>query len=273
MDRLKVFSIPVSIGSYKQFVETIVNDAKEKKNYYTCVANVHMLIEAFEDKNFAKTVSDAKIVTPDGRPLTWAIRMLYGIQQDRVAGMDLLPDLLGVAEKSDISVYFYGGHPDMISKTDVFLKARYPGLRVAGLHSPPFRKLTSQEESDVVTNINNSGAQIVFVALGCPKQEKWMAEWSSRINGIMIGIGGALPVMVGAQKRAPNWIQKYGLEWLYRLVQEPRRLFKRYAITNSKFIYLFAKSYISSRFRKKNKPGTDAKGEMMSVHLRQLKNP
>jgi N-acetylglucosaminyldiphosphoundecaprenol N-acetyl-beta-D-mannosaminyltransferase len=272
MDKLNVFSIPVSIGTYNQFISTVVGDAKRRKNYYTCVANVHMLIEAYGDKNFAQTVSNAQVIAPDGRPLTWAIRMFYGIQQDRVAGMDLLPDLLEVCQENEISVYFYGGHPDMTDLTKTFLEKKYPYLKIAGVYSPPFRKLTHQEETDVVKTINRSEAQIVFVSLGCPKQEKWMAQWSTRINGVMIGIGGALPVMVGAQKRAPKWLQNSGLEWFYRLMQEPGRLFKRYAVTNSKFIYLFFKSYLKQRFRKDSNNPIDFDSKMMAIRLRQLNN-
>ncbi|MEO6915167.1 MAG: WecB/TagA/CpsF family glycosyltransferase [Chitinophagaceae bacterium] len=248
MDRLNVFSIPINIGTYNQFISTVIADAGLRKSYYTCVANVHMLVEAYRDRLFAKTVSNARVIAPDGRPLTWAIRMFYGISQDRVAGMDLLPDLLEVSQEKEISVYFYGGHPDMVAKTRIYLKMKYPHLKLAGFYSPPFKKLNEKEEALIVRDINASGAQIVFVSLGCPKQEKWMASMQHRVNGVMIGIGGALSVMVGVQKRAPKWVQTAGLEWSFRLFQEPTRLFTRYAKTNSTFIYLFIKSFFRRRF-------------------------
>jgi len=247
MDKLNVFSIPVHIGSYKEFIVTILEYAQQKKSYYTCMANVHMLVEAYLHIDFAASVKKADLITPDGRPLTWALQMLYGIKQDRVAGMDILPDLLEQGQAKQLAVYFYGGHPGLLDKTRCYLENTYPDLRICGLYSPPFRKLSEEEDEEVINKINQSGAQMVFVSLGCPKQEKWMAAMANRIDAVMIGIGGALSVMVGAQKRAPKWIQTAGLEWSFRLWQEPGRLFKRYAITNSIFIYLFLKFYLHKK--------------------------
>jgi len=247
MDKLNVFSIAVNIGSYKEFICTILEYAQQKKSYYTCLANVHMLVEAYLNIDFAASIGKADLITPDGRPLTWAIQMLYGIKQDRVAGMDILPDLLEQGQAKQLSVYFYGGHPGLLDKTRRYLANTYPDLRICGLYSPPFRKLSEEEDEEVIKKINQSGAQLVFVSLGCPKQEKWMAAMSNRIEAVMIGVGGALSVMIGARKRAPKWLQTAGLEWLFRLWQEPVRLFKRYAVTNSIFIYLFLKSYLHKK--------------------------
>lgn len=247
MDKIDVFSIPVNIGSYKEFLCTILEHARLKQHCYTCLANVHMLVEAYRNIDFAKTIKNAHVITPDGMPLTWAIRTFYGIKQERVAGMDLLPDLLAQGEQKQLSVYFYGGDPGTLEKARCYIENKYPALQLSGLYSPPFRKLTSQENDEAVSRINHSGAQLVFVSLGCPKQEKWMGEMVNRVNAVMVGIGGALSVMIGAQKRAPKWIQGVGMEWLFRLWQEPGRLFKRYAITNSIFIYLFLKHFLYKR--------------------------
>ena len=247
MDKINVFSIPVNIGSYKEFMRTILDHAREKQGGYTCLANVHMLVEAYRNIEYATTIKNANVITPDGVPLTWAIRAFYGIKQERVAGMDLLPDLLAQGEQNQLSVYFYGGDPGTLEKTRCYIENNYPTLRISGLYSPPFRKLSSEENEEAVTRINHSGAQLVFVSLGCPKQEKWMGEMVDRVNAVMIGIGGALSVMIGSQKRAPKWIQFVGMEWFFRLSQEPGRLFKRYAITNSIFIYLFIKSFLHQR--------------------------
>lgn len=200
-----------------------------------------MCIEAHDNKDFADVVNNADLVTPDGMPLAKAMKWLYGIEQERVAGMDLLPDLLREAEENNLNVYFYGGSEQMQEQAKKFVKAQYPALNAVGFHSPPFRPLTAQEEEDVVKSINASDAHLVFVALGCPKQEKWMAAMKGRVQACMVGIGGALPVLIGEQKRAPVWMQRSSLEWLYRLSQEPQRLFKRYAYTNTKFIYLLLK--------------------------------
>lgn len=208
MNRLNVLSIPVNTGAYAEFVEQIVLAATTKQSEYACVANVHMLIEAYKNKRFAHVVKNAGYVTPDGKPLTWAIRLLHGVKQERVAGMDLLPDLLRAAEANNLSVFFYGGTSDLLRKTDDYLKENFTYLKTAGFYSPPFRPLTILEERKVAEKINASGASFVFVILGCPRQEKWMAGMKNRIHAMMVGVGGALPVMIGAQKRAPKWMQK-----------------------------------------------------------------
>ena len=246
--RKDLFSMSFNVAPYTSFVNEIVSRSRSQKSEFVCVANVHMLIESFLDKNFADVVNKAGIVTPDGMPITWALRMLRGIKQDRVAGMDLLPDLLSKCAQESLPVYFYGGTQLMLDKTDSFLKTKYADLHVAGMYSPPFRKLTKAEDQEVVDRINASGAKIVFVVLGCPKQEKWMASMKGRINALMIGIGGALPVMVGMQKRAPKWLQNVGMEWAYRLAQDPKRLAKRYFVTNTIFIYLLISHTIKQAF-------------------------
>lgn len=242
--RHQLITIQISLGQYSDFVTAIINNAEMSSSSYVCVANVHMLVEAHNDPDFAEVVNNSEIITPDGNPLTWALKFLYGISQPRVAGMDLLPSLLDEASKKSIPIYFYGGTTSMLNSTLEYVAHFYPNLNIAGVYSPPFRPLTSIEESFVIDNINNSKAKIVFVALGCPKQEKWMASMKGRVQATMIGIGGALPVMIGLQKRAPIWMQKSSLEWFYRLLQEPKRLFKRYAITNSIFLWLLLKAKI-----------------------------
>ncbi len=249
----KILGIRVTVGGYGLFLEEIILRAKKKISLYICVANVHMLMEGHYSNEFLKVINGADIVTPDGMPLAIGIKMLHGIHQDRVAGMDLLPDLLLAAEKNALKVFFYGGTPEMQKTTEEYVGKTYPQLKTTGFHSPPFRPLTQAEEQEVIQTINDSDTNLVFVALGCPKQEKWMAAMKGRINACMIGIGGALPVMVGMQKRAPQWMQKFSLEWLYRLYQEPGRLWKRYLYTNSLFLILFAKEYFRVKVLKKGR--------------------
>lgn len=208
-----------------------------------------MTIEAYWDPKFAEMVNNADLITPDGMPLAKAMKLLYGFQQDRVAGMDILPDLLRKAEEENLGVFFYGGTDEMLQKTKTFVQLTYPKLKEQAYYSPPFRALTAEEEDSVIQRINDSGAHLVFVALGCPKQEKWMASMKGRINACMLGIGGALPVMIGMQKRAPMWMQKMSLEWLYRLFQEPKRLFKRYLVTNLLFLCLLIKTLIMKKLK------------------------
>jgi N-acetylglucosaminyldiphosphoundecaprenol N-acetyl-beta-D-mannosaminyltransferase len=254
MKKMQVLNFPISIGKYQDYIEYIIHSANTGVGEYIYVANVHMVVEAFWNKSFSEKVRKAVVVTPDGKPLTWALRLLYGIKQDRVAGMDVLPALLKRSEKTQLPVYIYGGTESLLQKTSQYLNSHYPDLVINGLYSPPFRELTGEEETRTIERINASGAKLVFVVLGCPKQEQWMASMAGRINATMIGIGGALPVMVGLQKRAPKWMQDAGLEWLFRLLQEPRRLFKRYAVSNSVFLYLLSRELVKKTFSRKFEP-------------------
>ncbi|NBA85273.1 WecB/TagA/CpsF family glycosyltransferase [Emticicia sp. CRIBPO] len=247
--RKNFLNLQISLGSYDDILNEIISLAKFKTSSYVCVANVHMLVETHLNSEFLDVVNNSEICTTDGMPLVKGLKFLYNLNQERVAGMDLLPDLLAKSESKNIPVYFYGGTQEMLDKTKIYCESSYPDLIISGLWSPPFRALTIDEEQEIIDKINDSKAKFVFVALGCPKQEKWMASMQGRINACMIGIGGALPVMIGMQKRAPLWMQKASLEWLYRLMQEPKRLFKRYAVTNSIFIYLLFKQWARQGFR------------------------
>lgn len=238
MNKLSLISIDINSGTPNEFIDEIASIAVKKKSQYVCVANVHMLIEAHKDHAFANIINNANVITPDGMPLTWAIWLLHRIKQDRVAGMDLLPALLKKASNLQLPVFFYGGTEEMMTRTREHLKFHFPDIKLAGTYSPPFRKLTQEEDENVIQMINNSNAALVFVVLGCPKQERWMSAMHRKINAVMIGIGGALPVMINMQKRAPKWMQQLGLEWFFRLMLEPKRLFKRYAVSNSTFFYL-----------------------------------
>jgi N-acetylglucosaminyldiphosphoundecaprenol N-acetyl-beta-D-mannosaminyltransferase len=238
-------SIGLSLGGYDDFLDNIVALARRDEcSEYVCVANVHMLVEAHGNKAFAEMVNKAAIVTPDGVPLTWALKWLYGIEQERVAGMDLLPDLLLRASRHALPVYFYGGREDTLRETKRYVSEHFPAIPFVGTCCPPFRPPTDEETRKTIREINDSGARIVFVSLGCPKQERWMADMRGHVNAVMIGIGAALPVLTGMRKRAPKWMQKAGMEWFYRFMQEPGRLWKRYLVTNGIFIYLIVRAKV-----------------------------
>jgi len=244
MIKNKLISILISTGTISDFINTILNAAINHQSYYVCVANVHMCIETYQNPSFATIVNNANLTTPDGLPLVKALKWLYGIDQERVTGPDLMPKLLKAAEKEHLKVYFYGSVPEVLDKLDEYCMNNFPKLSLAGKYSPPFRPPTAEEIQADIERINNSGANIVFVALGCPKQERWMASMKGKINAVMIGVGGAFPMLVGIEKRAPLWMQKYMLEWFFRLIQDPKRLFRRYFVTNSIFIYLVVKEKI-----------------------------
>ncbi len=235
--RKRVVSLGLTGSSYTRFIDEVMDRGRQHKPAYACFANAHMVVEAARSPAFADAVNAATWVTADGVPLTWALRFVHGQQQERVTGLDVMPTLLREAARTGLSVYVYGSTPAVLLRFQEFCARQHPSLRIAGTHSPPFRAFTPDEEIRAAEAITASGAHLVFVALGCPKQEKWMAAMSNRIPAVLLGVGGALPVTVGLQARAPRWMQRSGLEWLHRFLVEPRRLFARYFVTNSLFLY------------------------------------
>lgn len=217
-------------------------------NKYVCVCNTHSLVTAHKDKIFSKALDSANICTADGMPLVWALK-LFGVKhQDRVDGPNLMLDLCNKASKQGYNIYLYGSTENTLLKVNMKLKQLYPNIKIVGSYSPPFRSLTEQENENICSKINEVNADLVFVSLGCPKQEKWMYENHLKINGVLLGVGAAFNFITGDIKRPPIIIQKMGLEWLFRLISEPKRLWKRYAFNNPMYIYLFVKTF----FRNKN---------------------
>lgn len=235
-NRVPVLTLGISLGTYLQIQESIIAAARQGASRTACFANVHMTVEASNDAAFAAIVNSADWVLADGVPLTWMIERQHQIRQERVAGIDMLPDLVRRAAEEKLPVFFFGSTPNVLASAVAVCQERHPDLQIAGTLSPPFRPLSDEEEEEIVRQINESDAKIVFVALGCPKQERWMARMRGRIQAVMLGIGGALPILAEQQSRAPRWMQRTGLEWFHRLTKEPRRLFRRYAVTNSQFI-------------------------------------
>lgn len=247
ISRSKVVCLHINAESYHQIQEEVITAAREKRSSSICFANVHMVVEATQDEYFAGCVNNATWVVADGVPLVWAVRAIHRHNQERVTGLDFLPDLLKRASEENLSVYFYGSTPEVLQATLSTCQQKYPSLTIAGTHSPPFRALTLEEEDVAVKQIVASGAQLVFVALGCPRQEVWIARVRHRIPAVLLGIGGALPVLAGQFSRAPNWMQRFGLEWLFRLMQEPTRLFRRYFTTNTLFIFYLLRKHLMIR--------------------------
>ena len=245
--RKKIISLDIDLFSYKDSIKKIIEDARDRKRGYVCFANVHMIIEAYQDKQFAKDVNNATLVLPDGMPLVKTLKWFYGIEQDRVAGMDVMPDLIRIASNNNLKLFFFGTTPELLEKIRLKIEQDFPKSDIVGLFSPPFNEPLNNDL--YIEMINSSGANLVFVALGCPKQEKWMAQNSHKINAMLLGVGGAFPVFAGVASRAPLFMQNAGLEWLYRLYQEPKRLFKRYLFTNSIFLFLVLKAKIKLIFQ------------------------
>jgi N-acetylglucosaminyldiphosphoundecaprenol N-acetyl-beta-D-mannosaminyltransferase len=240
--RRKIISLKIDEISYQGAIDRITELGKARVPAFVCFANVHMTIEAYSSPVFANSTNHASLVLADGMPLVSAFKSLYGRSIDRVAGMDVLPDLIARAEKDRLKIFFFGTTDEVLTKIRTRIMREHPRSTVVGLFSPPFG--SSLDNPTHIKMINDSGANLVFVALGCPKQEKWMANHSGEINAVLLGVGGAFPLYAGETKRAPEFMRRNNLEWVYRLSQEPTRLFRRYLITNSMFIYLMAKAKI-----------------------------
>ncbi len=237
---------PVSALSFDEQINLLVGWAQHRMSKVVCVANVHMLIEAYRDSSFADVLKQANLVTPDGMPLVWMLRLLGSQRSQRVAGMDLFLATCQQAAATGISVFFLGSEPSVLEKIRARLVEEFPTLKIAGMESPPFRPLSPAEDLSIVQTINDSGAGIVFVSLGCPKQERWMAQHYQQVQAVMLGIGAVFPLYAGLMTRAPKLVRNSGLEWLYRLGQEPARLWKRYTSTIPIFLWLALKQLLTS---------------------------
>lgn len=206
-----------------------------------CAANVHMVMEAWDAPDYRALVNRADLVLADGQPLVWALRLLGVPQQHRVrVSPDLLLRLFGEAERLGWSVGLYGGSDETLPVFIGFLAQRYPNLRMPFAYAPPFRPLSLAEDEEVVARLRSAGVQLLLVGLGCPKQERWMAEHREHLSCLMIGVGAAFDLFGGRTTEAPRWTRDIGLEWAYRLAQEPRRLWRRHAKHDPRFIMLLA---------------------------------
>ena len=240
---------PVCILSFEEQINQIIVWAKSCQSRIVCVANVHMLVEAAQNLNFATVLKKADLVTPDGMPLVLMLKLMGVDRAERVAGMDIFLSTCQRAAQAELSIFLLGSKPEILDKICRRLKQEFPTLIIAGVKSPPFIPIISNLDLETVQSINTSGAKIVFVALGCPKQELWMIQHREKIPAVMIGVGGVFPVYAGIMKPAPHLIQQMGFEWLFRLVQEPQRLWRRYATTIPVFLYLAFKQLLHKKKR------------------------
>lgn len=218
-------------------METVAQWAKAHLSRNVLACNVHMTVTANRNSDLRRAVDGADLVMPDGMPLVWVLRRNGFPGQERISGPDLMWRLCAQAEKQDLRVLFYGSTPETLNLLQNRLMSSFPKLVVAGMISPPFRSLSEPEDTAMVESINLAGPQIVFVGLGCPKQEIWMDQHRERIKAVMVGVGAAFDFHAGTLNRAPAVFRDLGLEWAFRLWQEPRRLFSRYLITNSIFLW------------------------------------
>jgi len=239
--KLEFLNLQLNRISMKQLLQEIVEKAKKKESAYLCAVNVHMTVEAQTDQELLKSITKATWAVTDGTPVAWAFSRLHKIRQERVAGMDITPQLLHLAESNHLIVSVYGNTKEVLKDFENYLREHFPNIRIGACISPPFRELSVNEQKSYIDKLASVGTNILFVSLGCPKQEKWMYRHSQGINAVSLGIGNAINTTIGKEKRPPKFIQKIGMEWLMRLFQDPKRLFKRYLITNTKFCLLLLK--------------------------------
>lgn len=241
---IDVVGSPVTALPFESQINLILEWAMSKMSKFVCVANTHMLVEAHWHPEFSSLLKDADLVTPDGMPLVWMLKLMGFRNQNRVAGMDILLSLCKLAPLREISIFFLGSETTTLEKMKKKLACEFPNLQIAGMEPLPFRPLTHAEDEAIIQRIHDSGAAIVLVALGCPKQEYWMSQHKDKIKAVMIGLGGVFPVFAGDKKRASSWIRDLGCEWLYRLLQEPTRLWGRYGTTIPTFILLASRQLL-----------------------------
>lgn len=239
VSRVNILGVGIHAVNLDDVVDRIERFVAERGTHYVCVSNVFSIMMSQRDTEFRRITNEADLAVPDGMPLAWLVGWHGHDQRDRVYGPDLMLACCERSIETGTSHFFYGGARGVPQLLAQKLTERFPGLKVAGCYSPPFRPLTPAEDAEVVRMINDSGADVVWVGLGAPKQERWMAQHAGRIKApVMVGVGAAFPFHTGTVKQAPKWMQKSGLEWLFRLCVEPRRLWRRYLLNNPLFILL-----------------------------------
>lgn len=251
--RHEIFGVRVSATTYAQAQEIILQAAGQRQSAVVTHMPVHGLITAATDERYRACVNRFDLVAPDGQPVRWALNKFHGAAlDDRCYGPELMLRLCRQAARRNIGVYLYGSTPEVLKKLTERLLQLCPGLRVAG-ESPPFRPLSDVERREVVGRINASGAGLVFIGLGCPRQDYFAARIKHEIHAVQLCVGAAFDFHAGNKKMAPAWMQRLSLEWLFRLTQEPQRLWKRYLVTNSIFLMFCAREMIFGRRKRRQK--------------------
>ncbi|HEX4809692.1 MAG TPA: WecB/TagA/CpsF family glycosyltransferase [Bryobacteraceae bacterium] len=247
LESVHILGMRVDKTSYAHATELICTWAKLNSSRYVCIATVNNVMESFDSPNFRKVMNESDLVTPDGMPLVWGLQLLGRPGATRVYGPDLTPQVLLAAERQQIPVGFYGGSPSTLARLRQLVSSRFPALEIAYSFSPPFRPLSHDEDQAVVQAINSSGAKILFIGLNTPKQDFWMAGHRNKVDCVMVGVGAAFDFLAGSKPQAPRWMMRIGLEWLFRLITEPKRLWKRYLKHNPRFVALFGMQLLGLR--------------------------
>lgn len=232
-----ILGVNIAAINMEWLVEYLDKNLLDIKGDYICVSNVHTTVTSYEDASYCAVQNGGLMAIPDGGPLSTVGRRRGCKNMARTTGPSLMGEIFKISAKKGYRHYFYGSKQENLELLEKKLKENYPGIKIAGMYSPPFRPLTEEEDKAVIERINEANPDFVWIGLGAPKQEKWMAAHQGKIDGLMLGVGAGFDYYAENIKRAPMWMQKHNLEWVYRLVQDPKRLFKRYWSTNTKFIW------------------------------------
>jgi len=236
----RILGMRIDCTSYISAAKSVVRWAREGRSSMVCLGNVHMVMTAYDEPDFAKILESADLVTHDGMPLVWALRLMGHSSLERVYGPHLMHFVCQAAASKGIAIGLYGGTPEVLADLATALQARHSGLKIPFQVSPPFRPTSKEEDDADLKALRESGARILFVGIGCPKQEMWIHRNRRRFPGPMLGVGQAFDIHSGHTRMAPRWIQNIGMEWFYRLCTEPRRLWRRYLKNNPRYLALVA---------------------------------
>lgn len=238
MNKCNILGVNIAVTNINETLSYIFCNLEKLRGKYICIANVHTTIMAYEDYSYRDIQNNSALILPDGNPLSSLSRRMGFKESQRVTGPDLMLEIFNVSEEKGYRHYFYGSTEDTLKLLNEKLLKKYPKLNIVGMYSPPFRASISLECEEKIREINDLKPDFIWVGLGAPKQEIWMSLHQEKLNGVMIGVGAGFDYFAGKIKRAPIWMQKSSMEWFYRFIQEPKRLFSRYLKTNTKFIYL-----------------------------------
>lgn len=238
LEYCRILDTSINVTSMDKTIQYLQTHLDFLRGQYICVSNVHTTVMSYEDKHYREIQNSAAMVLPDGKPLS-VVSQIRGFKNaQKVSGPDVMTELFRVSQIKKYRHFFYGATEETLKQLRSALNCRYPELIIAGMYAPPFRALTPEEDRKVIDEINNSKPDFIWVGLGAPKQEIWMYEHREKLTGVMLGVGAGFDFHAGTVRRAPMWMQKYGFEWLFRLLQDPKRLWKRYITTNFKFLWL-----------------------------------
>jgi N-acetylglucosaminyldiphosphoundecaprenol N-acetyl-beta-D-mannosaminyltransferase len=243
--QVDVFGVRLSEVTPQQAADVVIAAAERNASAVVSCHAVHALVTTSDQPELRRMARSFEMITPDGQPVRWAINLLYGTRlKEPVTGRSLTHAVCTLAAEKGVPIYLYGSTPQVIAALEVNLCEQYPGLIIAGAESPPFRPLTADEDDELVRRINASGAKIVLVGLGFPKQDRFAAEHRHRLDVVQLCVGAVFDFYAGNKRTAPRWMQRWGLEWLFRLIEEPRRLWRRYLTTNTAFLLKLGRAWL-----------------------------